>query len=54
LADKESIDPALLQNVLEFYRDPQAPYATRKNPADWQKLQAALEKLRSRSAAPAH
>jgi hypothetical protein len=49
LAEKEvaSIDAAVLKNVLEFYRDPQAPYATRHDPKEWQKVQAALGKLRS-------
>jgi hypothetical protein len=49
LADKPpaEIDAALLANVLDFYRDPQAPFATKKDPKQWQKLLAALEKLRT-------
>jgi hypothetical protein len=48
LAEKDpaTIDAALRKNVLEYYRDPQAPYATRKDPKAWEKLQAALTKLR--------
>ena len=49
LADKppSEIDAALLANVLGFYRDPQAPYATKKDPKQWQKVMAAVDKLRA-------
>jgi hypothetical protein len=51
LADKppSEIDAALLANVLGFYRDPQAPYATKKDPKQWQKVMAAVDKLRAAS-----
>ncbi len=51
LAEKPEaeIDAAVLANVLEFYRDPQAPYATKKNPKEWQKVMAAVDKLRAAS-----
>ncbi|MCU1232439.1 MAG: hypothetical protein JWP63_406 [Candidatus Solibacter sp.] len=45
--DPAAIDPVLLKNVLDFYRDPQVPIATRKKPKEWAKVQAALDKLRS-------
>ena len=40
LAEKDaaSIDPALLRNVLDFYRDLQLPYATKKSPKTGPKL----------------
>ena len=34
--DPAAIDPALLKNVLDFYRDLQLPYATKKIPKDWE------------------
>lgn len=33
--------------LLRFYRDPDAPYATRANPKAWQKVQTELQQLRS-------
>jgi hypothetical protein len=42
-----AIDAALLQNVLDFYRDPQLPYATKQSSKDWQQTTAALDKLRA-------
>jgi hypothetical protein len=47
LAAKEpsAIDPALLKNVLNFYRDLQLPYATKKSREDWEQTVAALDKL---------
>ena len=45
--DPASIDPALLKNILDFYSDLKMPFATRKDPNQWQKLLAALDKLRA-------
>jgi hypothetical protein len=47
LAEKEpaAIDAALLKNVLDFYRDLQRPYATKKFPKEWGQTVAALDKL---------
>src|SRR6195256_4827814 len=41
LASKSSdpIDPALRENLLQFYADPNAPVATRKNAKAWRQLQ---------------
>lgn len=49
LAEKDppSIDPALLRNVLDFYRDLQLPYATKRSLKDWEETVAALDKLRA-------
>jgi len=46
LAKKEraSIDPEILRDVLDFYRDPNLAYATRKDRKKWQETLTALEK----------
>jgi hypothetical protein len=43
----DQITPELRTNILAFYSDPGAPNATKKKPADWQKTQDELEKLRA-------
>jgi len=43
----DRITPALRANILAFYSDPGAPIATKKNPADWQKTEAEVERLRA-------
>jgi hypothetical protein len=45
--DADAIDAATLKNVLDFYRDLELPYATRKSPQDWQQTVVALDKLRA-------
>jgi len=45
--DRDEIDPEMLRNVLEFYRDPKLPYATRQDRKKWEETLAALEKLRA-------
>jgi len=54
LASKSSdpIDPALRENLLQFYADPNAPVATRKNAKAWRQLQDQLQQLKQRVAAP--
>jgi hypothetical protein len=54
LASKSSdpIDPALRENLLQFYADPNAPVATRKNAKAWRQLQDQLQQLKQRAAAP--
>ncbi len=44
--DAAAIDAALLENVLDFYRDLELPYATKKSPKDWSQTVAALGNLR--------
>jgi hypothetical protein len=46
----ESLNPALLENLLHFYSDPAAPNATRKDAKAWRTLQDELEHLRQRAA----
>lgn len=41
------ITPPLRDNILNFYKDPQAPVATKKNAQAWEKTEAELEKLKS-------
>jgi hypothetical protein len=44
--------PELRAELLEFYRDPDAPYATKRKPKVWIKVQAEIEQLR-KAASPA-
>jgi len=41
------ITPQLRENILGFYRDPEAPLATKKNAQEWQKTQSEVERLKS-------
>jgi len=43
----DQITPDLRANILAFYSDPSAPNATKKKPADWQKTETEVEKLRA-------
>jgi hypothetical protein len=43
----DQITPDLRANILAFYSDPSAPIATKKKPADWQKTESEVEKLRA-------
>jgi hypothetical protein len=45
----DHVTPELKANILAFYSDPNAPIATKKQPAEWQKTQSELEKLRASS-----
>ena len=38
--------PDLRAELLQFYSDPNAPYATKRKPKEWAKLQAALQQLK--------
>ena len=46
----KGMSPALRAELTQFYSDPNAPYATKRKPKEWAKLQAALHMLK---AAPA-
>ena len=54
LAGKNSdpVEPTLRDNLLNFYSDPDAPVATRKDAKAWQKLQDELESLKQRAVSP--
>jgi len=47
------VSVALRQNILDFYSDPNAPLATKRNAADWKKMQDELEQLKGGEAPPA-
>jgi len=55
LANKTSdpVNPALQNNLLHFYSDPDARLETKKNAKAWQNLQNQLETLKQRAAPPA-
>jgi hypothetical protein len=42
----DQMSPALRENILAFYSDPNAPVATKKKPKEWKKTQDELERLR--------
>ena len=46
------VTPELRAELLQFYSDPNAPYATRRKPKEWTKLQVALQQLKSSQPAP--
>jgi hypothetical protein len=48
--NSDPLSSNLRDNLLQFYSDPNAPVATRKNAKAWQKLQNELEQLRQRAA----
>jgi hypothetical protein len=43
----QQLTPALRQNILGFYKDDNAPIATKKKAAAWERTQQELQKLRS-------
>ena len=47
------VSPELRADFLGFYADPNAPYATKKDPKAWAKVQSQLEQLKSAPAQPA-
>jgi hypothetical protein len=49
----EQVPPELRENILAFYRDPNAPIATKRNAVAWQRTQDELEKLKAAPRTPA-
>ena len=49
LADKDpaAVDPKMRASILEFFRDPDLPFAGKKDPKKWEKTLAALGKLKN-------
>jgi len=39
--------PEMRAELLQFYADPNAPYATKRNPKDWNRVVVALQQLRA-------
>jgi hypothetical protein len=54
LANKspDPINPARRENLLQFYADPNAPVATRKDAKAWRPLQDQLQQLKQRATTP--
>jgi Zinc dependent phospholipase C len=48
----KEMSPALRAELTQFYSDPNAPYATKRKPKEWAKLQAALLLLKQAPATP--
>jgi hypothetical protein len=48
----KGMSPDLRAELTQFYSDPNAPYATKRKPKEWAKLQAALHMLKAAPAAP--
>ncbi len=46
------ITPDLRAELLQYYSDPNAPYATKRKPKDWTKVQVALQQLKNTQPAP--
>jgi hypothetical protein len=46
------MSPELRTELTQFYSDPNAPYATKRKPKEWAKLQVALQQLKAAPAAP--
>jgi hypothetical protein len=44
--------PGVLAELAEFYGHPEAPYATKRKPKDWAKVQAQLEQLKKVAVVP--
>ena len=47
------MSPELRTELTQFYADPNAPYATRRKPKEWAKLQVALQMMKSAPSTPA-
>jgi hypothetical protein len=47
-----SAPPGVLAELVEFYGHPEAPYATKRKPKDWAKVQAQLEQLKKVAVVP--
>jgi hypothetical protein len=46
------ITPDLRAELLDFFSDPKAPYATKRNPKEWTKVEAELQQLKSTTPQP--
>ena len=46
------VTPSLRANLVHFYSDPNAPYATKRNAKQWNKLQLDLKRLKDSVATP--
>jgi hypothetical protein len=46
------VSPELRAELLQFYADPEAPYATKRKAKDWDRVVLALERLKESAPAP--
>jgi len=55
LADQHfaGVSADLKANILDFYQDPNADVATKKNPKEWQKVESEIQSLRATTEAGA-
>jgi len=49
----DQVTPALRENILAFYGDPNAPIATKRNAEEWAKTQDELQRLKTVALSPA-
>ena len=47
--DAKTVDPAMRQDILSFYKDLDVPFATKRNEKDWKKTLDAIAKLKQQS-----
>jgi hypothetical protein len=47
------VSPTLRSELLDFYNQPDAPYSTKRRPADWARVQTQLQELRAAMPQPA-
>ena len=50
--DFADMSPDLRAELLEFFADPNAPYATKRKPKEWSKVEAELQRLKSKAPQP--
>jgi hypothetical protein len=50
--DFADMTPDLRAELLDFFSDPNAPYAIKRNPKQWSKVEAELQQLRSKTPQP--
>ena len=48
--DAGTVDAKMRANILAFYRDLDLPFATKRDPQEWQKTVEAIGKLKTQSA----
>jgi hypothetical protein len=47
-----AVTPGIRADLLHFYSDPNAPYATKRKAKEWNKLQVDLKRLKDSTLAP--
>jgi len=52
--DFKQVSPELRANILAFYRNPDAPLATKRKAKDWKRIQDELEQLKAAAVSQAN